>query len=83
MHTTCLMKVPIVALQHLYKTLNQPPQLTGWRLDGGDPCDQDWNGGSSFGSAITLLYLKGLNLTGYISPKIILENLQMGQVGFY
>ncbi|KAM5559265.1 hypothetical protein ABKV19_020757, partial [Rosa sericea] len=33
-----------VALQHLYKTLNQPPQLTGWRLNGGDPCDQDWVG---------------------------------------
>ncbi|XP_062006372.1 protein STRUBBELIG-RECEPTOR FAMILY 2-like [Rosa rugosa] len=62
----------LAALHDLYKTLNQLPQLTGWRLDGGDPCDddEDWIGVACFGPAVAYLALNGLNLTGYISPKI-------------
>ncbi|PRQ60448.1 hypothetical protein RchiOBHm_Chr1g0381301 [Rosa chinensis] len=32
MHTTCLMKVPVVALRDIYKTLNQLPQLRHWSM---------------------------------------------------
>ncbi|PRQ44525.1 putative protein kinase RLK-Pelle-LRR-V family [Rosa chinensis] len=60
----------VVALNDLYKTLNQPPQLKGWRLDGGDPCDESWNGVSCFGSSVIYLKLNGLNLSGYITAEI-------------
>ncbi|PRQ44224.1 putative non-specific serine/threonine protein kinase [Rosa chinensis] len=67
----------LIALQDLYKTLNQPPQLTGWRLDGGDPC-LEWIGVSCIYNGVVYLNLRGLNLTGYISPKIrYLYNLQL------
>ncbi|XP_004306222.1 PREDICTED: protein STRUBBELIG-RECEPTOR FAMILY 2-like [Fragaria vesca subsp. vesca] len=60
----------VVALRDLYKTLNQPPQLKGWRLDGGNPCDESWDGVSCFGSSVIYLELNGLNLSGYITPEI-------------
>ncbi|KAI3867959.1 hypothetical protein MKX03_035175, partial [Papaver bracteatum] len=31
-------------LHDLYKSLNQPPQLDGWKLNGGDPCEESWKG---------------------------------------
>ncbi|KAF2307794.1 hypothetical protein GH714_031810 [Hevea brasiliensis] len=33
-----------MALENLYIALNKPPQLKGWRLDGGDPCQESWTG---------------------------------------
>ncbi|XP_050383232.1 protein STRUBBELIG-RECEPTOR FAMILY 2 isoform X2 [Argentina anserina] len=60
----------VIALRDLYKTLNQPPQLAGWRLDGGDPCDESWHGVLCSGSSVIYLKLNGLNLSGYVTPEI-------------
>ncbi|KAM5580607.1 protein STRUBBELIG-RECEPTOR FAMILY 2-like [Rosa sericea] len=60
----------VTALQELYKSLNTPPQLTGWRLDGGDPCDESWNGVSCFGSSVMYLELYGLDLSGSITAAL-------------
>lgn len=43
------------ALQDLYRALNNPPQLKGWRLDGGDPCQESWTGVSCSGSSVICL----------------------------
>eukprot|EP00252_Welwitschia_mirabilis_P023527 TRINITY_DN6674_c0_g1_i3.p1 TRINITY_DN6674_c0_g1~~TRINITY_DN6674_c0_g1_i3.p1 ORF type:complete len:725 (-),score=143.95 TRINITY_DN6674_c0_g1_i3:489-2663(-) len=55
----------VSALQNLYKSLNNPQQLTGWNTNGGvDPCAQSWKGVTCSGSAVTSLQLSGLGLTG-------------------
>ncbi|PQQ06870.1 protein STRUBBELIG-RECEPTOR FAMILY 2 [Prunus yedoensis var. nudiflora] len=41
----------VTALQDLYRALNHPPQLKGWRSDGGDPCGESWGGVSCSGSS--------------------------------
>ncbi|RZC84307.1 hypothetical protein C5167_047093 [Papaver somniferum] len=54
----------VAVLQDVFKSLNQPQQLVGWSLGGGDPCLDAWTGISCSGSSITAIYLNGLNLTG-------------------
>ncbi|VVA28683.1 PREDICTED: STRUBBELIG-RECEPTOR FAMILY [Prunus dulcis] len=54
----------VTALQDFYEALNSPPQLKGWRLDGGDPCGESWVGVSCSGK------LQGLNLSGYLSAQL-------------
>ncbi|KAG6638332.1 hypothetical protein I3843_10G027200 [Carya illinoinensis] len=62
--------VDVTALQDLYRSLNQPPELTGWKLDGGDPCVELWTGVSCFESSIIYLKIQGLNLTGHIGGQL-------------
>ncbi|CAA2938535.1 STRUBBELIG-RECEPTOR FAMILY 2 [Olea europaea subsp. europaea] len=57
-------KTDVQALRDLYRSLNSPPQLKEWKLDGGDPCDESWTGVSCFGSSVIHLKLHGLELTG-------------------
>lgn len=40
------------ALQDLYRSFNTPPQLKGWKSNGGDPCQESWTGISCAGSSI-------------------------------
>lgn len=44
------------ALQVLYGALNNPSQLTGWKMSGGDPCGESWKGVKCDGSAVVSLY---------------------------
>ncbi|KAF3442623.1 hypothetical protein FNV43_RR16539 [Rhamnella rubrinervis] len=67
----------VIALQDLYRTLNLPSELKGWRLEGGDPCEELWTGVSCFGSSIIYIKLHGLNLTGYLGGQLYnLQNLK-------
>ncbi|XP_071922470.1 protein STRUBBELIG-RECEPTOR FAMILY 8 isoform X4 [Coffea arabica] len=54
----------LTALQVLYNVLNSPPQLTGWKSSGGDPCAESWKGITCQGSAVVSLQLSGLGLNG-------------------
>ncbi|XP_027185841.1 protein STRUBBELIG-RECEPTOR FAMILY 8 [Coffea eugenioides] len=54
----------LTALQVLYNVLNSPPQLTGWKSNGGDPCAESWKGITCQGSAVVSLQLSGLGLNG-------------------
>ncbi|KAL6285950.1 hypothetical protein ACE6H2_010346 [Prunus campanulata] len=60
----------VTALEDFYEALNGPPQLKGWRLDGGDPCGESWAGLSCSGSSVIHLKLQGLNLSGYLSAQL-------------
>ncbi|KAK9290476.1 hypothetical protein L1049_008646 [Liquidambar formosana] len=57
----------VMALQDLYLALNSPPQLKGWRPEGGDPCNESWTGVSCSGK------LHGQRLGGYLGG--MLSNL--------
>ncbi|KAF8395893.1 hypothetical protein HHK36_019848 [Tetracentron sinense] len=61
----------VTALQDLYKTLNHPPQLKGWKLNGGDPCEESWTGISCSGSSIIFIKLHGLELGGILGSQLI------------
>ncbi|KAL9263445.1 STRUBBELIG-RECEPTOR FAMILY 8-like protein [Drosera capensis] len=63
----------VQALQVLYGALNNPPQLTGWKLSGGDPCGESWMGVQCEGSAVVSLVLSGLGLNGTMG--YLLSNL--------
>ncbi|KAL9255100.1 STRUBBELIG-RECEPTOR FAMILY 8-like protein [Drosera capensis] len=63
----------VQALQVLYGALNNPPQLTGWKLSGGDPCGESWMGVQCEGSAVVSLVLSGLSLNGTMG--YLLSNL--------
>ncbi|PQM39859.1 protein STRUBBELIG-RECEPTOR FAMILY 2 [Prunus yedoensis var. nudiflora] len=60
----------VTALQDLYRALNHPPQLKGWRSDGGDPCGESWGGVSCSGSSVIYLKLHGLSLSGYLTGEL-------------
>ncbi|KAJ4827540.1 hypothetical protein Tsubulata_035997 [Turnera subulata] len=67
----------VVALQDQYNALNKPPQLKGWKLEGGDPCQEFWTGVSCNGSSVIYLELHGLNLTGFLGVQLhLLLNLK-------
>ncbi|KAJ0989580.1 hypothetical protein J5N97_007936 [Dioscorea zingiberensis] len=57
-------KADVQALGVLYSSLNSPPQLSGWRSDGGDPCAESWKGVSCVDSAVTSIQVSGLGLNG-------------------
>ena len=40
----------------MYTSLNSPPQLTGWKSSGGDPCGESWKGITCEGSAVVSMY---------------------------
>ncbi|KAG0499645.1 hypothetical protein HPP92_004336 [Vanilla planifolia] len=54
----------VSALNVLYGSMNSSPQLTGWTLNGGDPCGRTWKGVLCSGSAVTEIKLSGMQLTG-------------------
>ncbi|CAN8298491.1 unnamed protein product [Cochlearia groenlandica] len=73
----------VLALQDLYKSLNNPPQLKGWRLEGGDPCGDEWIGVSCSGSSIVDIQLRGLKLLGSLGNQLQnLHNLNNLDVSF-
>lgn len=47
-----LLNFAVQALQVLYNALNSPPQLTGWKSSGGDPCGESWKGITCEASAV-------------------------------
>lgn len=52
------------ALTVLYTSLNSPSQLTGWKLDGGDPCGESWRGITCRGSSVVGIDVSGFGVTG-------------------
>ncbi|KAJ8900030.1 hypothetical protein K2173_024144 [Erythroxylum novogranatense] len=67
----------VVALQDLYRALNNPPQLNGWRLGGVDPCLESWTGVLCSGSSVTHIKLHELNISGYLGTQLhYLRNLR-------
>ncbi|XP_058076320.1 protein STRUBBELIG-RECEPTOR FAMILY 2-like [Magnolia sinica] len=54
----------VATLQGLYISLNFPPQLTGWKFVGGDPCGESWEGIKCSGDAIQSIKICGLQITG-------------------
>ncbi|PON52229.1 Tyrosine-protein kinase [Parasponia andersonii] len=73
----------VTALQDLYWSLNLPPELKGWRTEGGDPCEESWTGVSCYGSSVIYLKLRGLNLTGFLGHQLSsLHNLKQMDVSF-
>ncbi|KAM1208469.1 hypothetical protein ACFX13_014490 [Malus domestica] len=60
----------VTALHYFYRALNNPQELKGWRLDGGDPCEESWDGVSCSGSSVIYLKLHSLNLSGYIPEEL-------------
>ncbi|KAG6542069.1 hypothetical protein Mapa_016533 [Marchantia paleacea] len=53
----------VQGLQQLYQSLNSP-LLTGWILNGGDPCAENWQGVTCNGPNVTQIQLSGLELQG-------------------
>ncbi|CAN8237105.1 unnamed protein product [Cochlearia groenlandica] len=73
----------VLALQDLYKSLNNPQQLRGWKLEGGDPCGEVWMGVSCSGSSVVDLQLRGLKLLGSLGNQLeSLHNLKSLDVSF-
>ncbi|KAI3873650.1 hypothetical protein MKW92_023417 [Papaver armeniacum] len=73
----------VTILQDLYKSLNQPPQLDGWKLNGGDPCEESWKGISCSGSSIMFIKINGLELNGSLGGNLFsLFNLKQLDVSF-
>ncbi|XP_017255958.1 protein STRUBBELIG-RECEPTOR FAMILY 2 isoform X3 [Daucus carota subsp. sativus] len=65
------------ALQDLYRTLNIPSQLKGWKTDGGDPCAESWTGVTCNGSSVIHLIIPGLQLGGNLGFQLSdLRNLK-------
>ncbi|XP_052202944.1 protein STRUBBELIG-RECEPTOR FAMILY 8-like isoform X2 [Diospyros lotus] len=54
----------VQALQVMYISLNNPPQLTNWNASGGDPCGESWQGVTCQGSAVVSVQIPGLGLNG-------------------
>ncbi|XVF22102.1 hypothetical protein REPUB_Repub12eG0144900 [Reevesia pubescens] len=59
----------VQALGDLYKSLNKPP-LRGWKLHGGDPCREFWDGISCRGSSIIRIKLPRYDLTGNLGSQL-------------
>ncbi|KAK8279998.1 hypothetical protein V6Z11_D09G146500 [Gossypium hirsutum] len=69
-------KLDVIALNGLFKALNNASQLKGWKLDGGDPCGDVWTGVACSGSSVTHLRVPQLNLSGYLGQLDNLNNLR-------
>ncbi|MCD7470975.1 hypothetical protein HAX54_011232 [Datura stramonium] len=54
----------VSALNDMYQYLKPHTKLDGWKSDGGNPCDESWQGIKCFGSDVTEIHLSGLGLTG-------------------
>lgn len=40
----------------MYNALNNPTELTGWTIGGGDPCGDSWKGITCEGSSVVSMY---------------------------
>ncbi|XP_047307764.1 protein STRUBBELIG-RECEPTOR FAMILY 8 [Impatiens glandulifera] len=73
----------VQALQVVYVSLNNPPQLTGWKASGGDPCVESWRGITCQGSAVISLQIPNLGLNGtlgyFLSGLVSLKTLDMSE----
>ncbi|XP_050226728.1 protein STRUBBELIG-RECEPTOR FAMILY 2 isoform X2 [Mercurialis annua] len=73
----------VIALEDLYLALNEPPQLKGWKVEGGDPCQESWMGVTCYGSSLIHLKLPGLNLSGTLGTQLqFLHNLKHLDVSY-
>uniref|UniRef100_A0A1D1Z922 Protein STRUBBELIG-RECEPTOR FAMILY 8 n=1 Tax=Anthurium amnicola TaxID=1678845 RepID=A0A1D1Z922_9ARAE len=63
----------VQALQVLYGSLNNPSQLSRWKPNGGDPCEESWKGIACSGSSIVSIHIPGLDLNGSLG--YLLSNL--------
>ncbi|KAL6538598.1 hypothetical protein OROGR_012586 [Orobanche gracilis] len=54
----------VQGLQVLYTSLNIPPQLTGWKSSGGDPCGESWKGITCQGPSVISVQISGMGLSG-------------------
>ncbi|KAI3905651.1 hypothetical protein MKX01_036560 [Papaver californicum] len=73
----------VTVLQDLYKSLNQPPHLVGWKLNRGDPCEESWKGISCSGSSVMFIKINGLELNGSLGGNLFsLFNLKQLDVSF-
>ncbi|KAG4183724.1 hypothetical protein ERO13_A09G126900v2 [Gossypium hirsutum] len=65
-------KLDVIALNGLFKALNNASQLKGWQLDGGDPCGDVWTGVACSGSSVTHLWLSSVRdlSSNYIGGEI-------------
>ncbi|KAJ9548281.1 hypothetical protein OSB04_020824 [Centaurea solstitialis] len=60
----------VKALQDLYRSFNTPPQLKGWKSNGGDPCQESWTGITCVGSSIIQIKLDNLNISGNLGYQL-------------
>ncbi|KAL4278111.1 hypothetical protein GQ457_03G042840 [Hibiscus cannabinus] len=58
------------ALNVMFKSLNAPSQLSGWRASGGDPCGNSWEGIKCSGSKVTEISLSNYGLNGELGYKL-------------
>ncbi|KAJ8560162.1 hypothetical protein K7X08_004220 [Anisodus acutangulus] len=54
----------VSALNNMYQYLKPHSKLDGWKSDGGNPCDDSWQGIKCSGSDVTEIDLSGSGLTG-------------------
>lgn len=54
----------VQALEVMYNAFNNPTELTGWKIGGGDPCGDSWKGITCEGSSVVSIDLSGLGLHG-------------------
>ncbi|WVZ58731.1 hypothetical protein U9M48_008971 [Paspalum notatum var. saurae] len=57
----------VTALNTLFTSMNSPGQLQGWKVSGGDPCGESWQGITCSGSSVTAIKLSGLSLSGNLA----------------
>ncbi|XP_010557936.1 PREDICTED: protein STRUBBELIG-RECEPTOR FAMILY 2-like isoform X2 [Tarenaya hassleriana] len=70
-------------LQDLFKALNSPQQLKGWKLQSGDPCGESWMGVTCSGSSIVEFRIPGLRIWGSLGSHLNhLHNLKILDVSF-
>ncbi|KAL5681278.1 hypothetical protein ACJX0J_007663, partial [Zea mays] len=55
------------ALNTLFTSMNSPGQLQGWKVSGGDPCGESWQGITCSGSSVTAIKLPNLGLSGNLA----------------
>nr|XP_016506399.1 PREDICTED: protein STRUBBELIG-RECEPTOR FAMILY 8-like [Nicotiana tabacum] len=69
------------ALQVLYSSLNSPSQLTNWKSNGGDPCNESWKGITCQGTSVVSIQIPDLGLNGTLGYMLngltSLKNLDM------
>ncbi|XVF74915.1 hypothetical protein PTKIN_Ptkin13bG0148500 [Pterospermum kingtungense] len=60
----------VAALNVMFKSLNTPSQLSGWKASGGDPCGDAWEGIKCSGSSITEINLPDYGLNGQLGYRL-------------
>ncbi|OQU91873.1 hypothetical protein SORBI_3001G261400 [Sorghum bicolor] len=57
----------VAALNTLFTSMNSPGQLQGWKVSGGDPCSESWQGITCSGSSVTAIKLPNLGISGNLA----------------